>query len=446
MSDDDLFTGDEAAGPDLSHIAEDLRPLARPIAGLVLDPRNAMTHGDRNLETIRTSLTTFGQRKPIVVNRNGMVVEAGNGTLTMARDLAADGDPRWAMLAQVLVDDDANMAIGYSLADNRTAKLAEWDGARLGELLKELEASESLEGAGWDDVELAELYDELEPAPVRKTTKEVPIPEHPVSELGIIYELGPHRLLCGDAGNPELSKLLVGGREVGMIVTDPPYCSGGFQEASRRRGSVGTDAKHRKVANDTLSTRGYMALIRRVLGNVDAQVAYVFTDWRMWVNLFDVMESLGYGVRAQIVWDKMNPGMGRGWRSQHELVMCSCTDTDVFSDLTRAVGNVIQCKRPGNELHTTQKPIELLEKLIAVARPGTVPIYDPFAGSGSTCLAAGKRPTIMAELEPGYCDIIRWRWGQFAKANDLPAGAGVLAELGPPPKGSKAKPPVALDG
>jgi len=433
----DLFA-EEEDGPDLSHIAEDLRGLARPIAGLVLDPRNARKHPERNLAATAESLETFGQRKPIVVNRNGMVVEAGNGTLEAARAMAEE-DGRWSWLAQVLVDDDPATATGFGLADNRTAELAEWDGDRLLELVRELEGADELTGVGWDEDELAGLYADLDPPPKpeRKTIKAVPVPEHPVSELDAIYELGPHRLLCGDAGKEYLVRRLldaggVEGRELGMIVTDPPYCSGGFQESSRRRGSVGTDAKHKAVANDTLSTRGYQALLRRVLGHVDAKLAYVFTDWRMWVNLFDVMESLGYGVRAMVVWNKGNPGMGRGWRNQHELVMCSCRDTDVFADLKRAQGNVITCPRTRNDLHTTQKPIDVLETIIGVAADGTVPIYDPFAGAGSTCIAAGKRPTLMAELEPGYCDIIRWRWGEFARANGIPAGADALAELGAP--------------
>jgi len=217
-----------------------------------------------------------------------------------------------------------------------------------------------------------------------------------------------------------------------QVVTDPPYCSGGWQESDKRRGSVGTDTKHHKVARDTLSTRGYIALIQRVMSCVSARLCYVFTDWRMWVNLFDAMEAIGYPARSMIVWDKGNPGMGRGWRAQHELVMCCATHTDPLKDLKRSKGNVIQAKRTGNELHTTQKPLELLETLINVAHPekGGL-IYDPFAGSGSTMIAAGKRPARLIELDPGYVDIIRWRWGQYAKANGLPLG-DAIEELGAP--------------
>jgi DNA modification methylase len=435
----DLFTDEaqevEADGPDLSHITPDLRALARPIDGLAFDPKNARQHGDRNLEAIGAALDTFTQRKPIVVNRRGMIVEAGNGTLEAARAMIAAGDPRWAMLAMVLVDDDPETATGYGLADNRTAELAEWNQEVLGELLNDLEASDDLAGVGWNDDELAALYAELDdtPKPERSNRKQVPLPENPVSELGGFYELGPHRVACGDSGNQGLVLELLGGdRDVWQIVTDPPYCSGGWQESDKRRGSVGTDTKHHKVARDTLSTRGYIALIQRVMGCVAGRLAYVFTDWRMWVNLFDAMEAIGYPARSMIVWDKSNPGMGRGWRAQHELIMCCATHTDPLKDLKRSKGNVIQASRTGNELHTTQKPLELLETIIDVARPekGGL-IYDPFAGSGSTMIAAGKRPTRLIELDPGYVDIIRWRWGQYAKTNGLPLG-DAIDELGAP--------------
>lgn len=433
---DDLFPAktDQDDWPDLSHITEDLRELARPIAGLSFDPRNARLHNERNLEAIADALATFTQRKPIVVNRRGMIVEAGNGTLQAARYLIESGDERWAYLAQVLVDDDETTATGYGIADNRTAELADWDQAVLGELLKELEDDDALAGVGWDEEELAELYAELEPTPSapRQARKQVPLPANPVSERGVIYELGPHRVACGDAGDDDLvDRLLEGTRDVWQLATDPPYCSGGWQESDKRRGSVGTDSSHHKVANDTLSTRGYIALIQRVLGKVRARVSYVFTDWRMWVNLFDAMEAIGYPSRSMIIWDKGTPGMGRGWRAQHEVIMCCATHTDPLKDLKRSKGNVLHHPRTGNELHTTQKPVELMEDLLGVAVPEDGLIYDPFLGSGSTLIAAGARPCRGVEVDPGYVDIVRWRWGQYARANGLPLG-DAIDELGPP--------------
>lgn len=122
--------------PDLSYIAEQLRPLATPVDDLVPDPANARTHGDANLTAIKASLRVYGQRKPVVVNRRNGVVEAGNGTLQAARAL------KWTHLAVVFVDDDPSTAAGYAISDNRTAELADWDDAALGLLLREIDTGD----------------------------------------------------------------------------------------------------------------------------------------------------------------------------------------------------------------------------------------------------------------------------------------------------------------
>ena len=136
----------------LHHIAEQLQPLAIRVSDLTPDPANARRHPGRNLEAIKASLRIYGQRKPLVVRREGLVVEAGNGTLEAAKALG------WTHIAAVLVDDDPLTATGYAIADNRTAELAVWDEAALASLLSELQAEDlDLEALGWSDDELAQL-------------------------------------------------------------------------------------------------------------------------------------------------------------------------------------------------------------------------------------------------------------------------------------------------
>lgn len=122
--------GDSA--PDLSRIVEGLRPLAVLIGDLQFDPINARTHDETNLQAIRGSLTVYGQRKPVVVNRRTGAVESGNGTLAAALSLG------WTYLAAVYVDDDPATATGFAIADNRTAELADWDKDILGKLLADI--------------------------------------------------------------------------------------------------------------------------------------------------------------------------------------------------------------------------------------------------------------------------------------------------------------------
>lgn len=136
-------------------IIEGLSRLAVPVETLNLDPRNARRHGDRNLETIVSSFREFGQRSPIVVQREGMIVRAGNGRLEAARRLG------WTHVAAVVVDEDDVAATAFAIADNRSAELATWDDDTLAELLQQVvEASEiTIDDMGFDDGELAALID-----------------------------------------------------------------------------------------------------------------------------------------------------------------------------------------------------------------------------------------------------------------------------------------------
>lgn len=120
---------------DVAHISEDLRPLAVPVSALKLDPRNARLHNQRNLEAIKASLSTFTQRKNLVVRKDGTVI-AGNGTLEVAQVMG------WKWIAAVVVDDDDVTASAYALADNKTGELSEWDVDVLGDLLKEIKATD----------------------------------------------------------------------------------------------------------------------------------------------------------------------------------------------------------------------------------------------------------------------------------------------------------------
>lgn len=245
------------------------------------------------------------------------------------------------------------------------------------------------------------------------------LPTTPVTQIGDTWLLGEHRLHCGDATIPGHVEKMTGGGKVDCILTDPPYCSGGFQEAGKSAGSIGSLQIHKGgrfeggIANDKLSTRGYMALMKSVIGLIPAGVIYAFTDWRMWINLFDVAESSGFNVRNMVVWDKETPGMGMGWRMQHELILFGVRGTVKF-DNHKAVGNVLKAKRTGNLLHPTQKPVEILESIINLTDMAET-FADPFAGSGSVLLAAEKcgRKCYSMELSPQFCDVIVTRWQEF---------------------------------
>lgn len=139
------------------YIVKDLQPLAIDIDSVHLDPANVRLHDDRNIAVIKGSLARFGQRKPIVVNRAGNVIEAGNGTWVAAKELG------WTKIAAVFVEDDPTTATGYSIADNRASELARWDYSSLSLILsKWLEQDQDLlQGTGWTIEDIDTLIAEV---------------------------------------------------------------------------------------------------------------------------------------------------------------------------------------------------------------------------------------------------------------------------------------------
>lgn len=282
---------------------------------------------------------------------------------------------------------------------------------------------------GWDAAELKGFADN-KPAPGVDPGSEYAQAETFADlykvQRGQIWRLGDHRIGCIESGNPDEVARLFDGETPDALVGDPPYCSGGFQEAGKKSGSIGTRGET-MIENDTLSTRGYIALIRSVLNAAQVGIVYLFTDWRMWVNLFDVVESSGFGVRAMIVWDKGTPGMGRGWRSQHELIMAAMKVSQPF-DPHQAQGNVIQAKRTGNKLHPTEKPVDLVEKILTVTDIAKT-IYDPFMGSGTTLIACENlgRRFFGADKDRLWIGVTLNRWATMTgKKPELISGPGLL--------------------
>jgi DNA modification methylase len=393
---------------------------------------DSLTPWDRNprrndhaVEQVAHSITRFGFGSPILARSSDRVIIGGHTRFKAAQRLGLDKVP------VRFLDLDPAEAAALALADNKLGELAEWDDAAVAEILGELEAQGApIDGLGWDDEELkALLGDGLEAPTPSDDAPEVDEHGEPDSQPGAVYQLGPHRLVCGDATKEDVAVLA--GRIGGLMLTDPPYSSGGWNEAGRSIGSIGTEAVksgnrfQAGIANDRLSSRGYMGLMRRIIEVWNPSEGYIFTDWRMWSTLEEVVGSCGHRVRSMIVWDKHTPGMGMGWRTQHELACYFANDPDI--DMRKSSGNVIACARSGNELHPTQKPIELMRTMLRVSHSHEL-VVDPFGGSGTTlmaCAAEGRVARVI-ELDPRYCDVIRRRWTAWAVENGIDPGPGAL--------------------
>lgn len=393
--------------------------------------RNARKHPPEQIEKLARLMVKLGYPGGSAVEFDSVSILKGHARTSAVRLVYSWGETLfWSgskapipagMIPAVRVEglsaDDRRAMI---LADNRVGLDAGWDEDLVRQELEALAAADyELAATGFDAAEIEALLEAEGKAAALTDPDDAPeVPDTPISRLGDVWQLGPHRLICGDATQAATVAALFGDTKPIMILMDPPYCSGGFQEAGKGVGSIGSQ-KIKKggqfaggIANDKLSTRGYVALMKQVLGAVqDVPVLYAFTDWRMWTTLYDVAESSGFGVRNMIVWKKPSPGMGRGWRTQHELVLFG-SKAPIEFDNHKAQGNVLEAARTGNVMHPTQKPVELLVAILNVT-PGDI-VYDPFAGSGSTLLACmtceDPRVFYGCELTPGFADVVVKRW------------------------------------
>jgi DNA modification methylase len=384
------------------------------VSDLKPDPANRRAHNPRNLDMLAESLREVGAARSIVIDEDDLVL-AGNGVraaaeaagITKLRVIETDGDEIIAVRRRGLT---ARQKRALAIYDNRTAELAAWNwdqfakdrdlGLSLQPFFTAEEEAEHFERA--PDERDGDILPEMRPTSIKR---------------GDCFALGRHRLLCGDCTVVDEVARLLDGATADCCATDPPYCSGGFQETGKAAGSVGRIAVHKQIVNDRLSTRGYQALLKQAFTNSGAPYLFAFTDWRMWIWLFDIVESCGYGVRSMIVWDKGTPGMGRGWRSQHELIMWGAKDTPPFDKHASSSGNVLNDKRTGNIHHTTEKPVGLMTALLANV-PFAERVIDPFCGSGTTLIACERLGRIgyAAELDPSYCQVTIDRWELFTGA------------------------------
>jgi DNA modification methylase len=447
-------TAATTAGADLSHIAEQLRPLAVPCAELVLDPANARRHPELNIEAIKGSLRVYGQRKPVVVNRRTGTIEAGNGTLEAALALG------WSHLAAVYVDDDPMTAAGFSIADNRTAELAEWDRAALDKLLGEIKTNDPLL-----ERMLADLGTSLgQVKPGQTDPDDVPEPpDEPLTCPGDLWILGDHRLLCGDAGKAEDVDRLLDGNPIHLLNMDPPYnvrveprsnnaIAAGLSsfEGTKHHQSMDVArhpekakptgkklrAKDRPLANDFVSEEAFATLLRAWFGNAARvlEPGRSFFVWGGYANLGNyppALEECGLYYSQGIVWDKEWPVLTRkdfmgafelafyGWKkgAGHHFF-----GPNNVTDLWR-----VKKINPNQMVHLTEKPTELAVRAIQYSsRPGEN-VLDLFGGSGSTLIAAEQtgRRAFLLEIDQLYCDVMVRRWENFTgcKAQRQPAGA-----------------------
>ncbi len=396
-----------------------MKSIATDIGILVPDPENARLHNERNMQAITTSIDRFGQVEPLVVQEGSNIVIGGNGRLEAMKSLGFD---KVDVVFVPVSDDEAKV---LALALNRTAELAEWDGEQLSKILKEFSGDDFLDGFDgilpdmmqFDDNELMGLievtgYTRKAPGEGELIDPPTPeLPEAPITQMGNIWKLGRHRIICGDAEDPETVERLLGGVVPGMMVTDPPY---GVEYDAQWRADVGLNGEGAAtglVLNDDRHDW------RKAYALSGADVIYVWHDGKRAHSFADSIIAGNYEIRRQIIWAKPRLVVSRGhYHWMHEscwyAVMKGKT-ADWIGDRKQTTLWQIDNTRSGEDTstgHSTQKPLEAMGK--PMRNHGFPEVYDPFLGSGTTLIAAEQLDRICygVELNPAYCDIIIERW------------------------------------
>lgn len=402
-----------------------------PVGDLAHHPEN-YRQGD--VGAITESLDRWDWYAPVVVQRSTGHVCVGNHRLDAA---IARGDSHVPTVLRDLSDAEARALLA---ADNRSSDLAVNDEDALARLLAGIAENDpaDLLGTGYDGDDVDDLLDRVAAAagngnvsPRGSTGDEPPEPEPPKvahSALGEVYELGPHRLLCGDSTeHPEILAFLDG--RVQAMVTDPPYAI--YGSASGISSSVSDDGMVRPF---------FLDILRLAQEATDEYAhAYVCCDWRSWPSWWEMAKRTALEPKNLIVWDKASSGLGNNWANTYELVGYFVhmppqqTMTSGRRSGMRAVlrPNVLRHNRVMGEerQHNAAKPVALMADLITAATDPGERVLDPFAGSGSTLIACERegRVCLMVEKDPAYCDVIRARYAAEVGDPSLAPGAEVAA-------------------
>jgi site-specific DNA-methyltransferase (adenine-specific) len=380
----------------------------RSVSTLIPYARNSRTHSDEQIAQIAASIKEFGWTNPILIDGNNGII-AGHGRLSAARKLGHEEVP-----VIELKDLTETQRKAYIIVDNRLALNAGWDNEMLTIELNDLLADNfALDILGFDPKELNAL---LEPEVVVGLTDEddaPEIPEEPKTKLGDIYQLGKHRVMCGDSCSIHDMEKLCGGQLVDMWLTDPPY-------------NVAYEGKTKdalKIQNDSMGDDQFRQFLRDAYVTADlvmkqGAVFYIWHADSEGYNFRGAAQDAGWKVRQCLIWKKSSMVMGRqDYHWKHEPCLYGWKEGAGHLWATdRKQTTILEFERPSrSKEHPTMKPVALFEYQMLNNTKGGDIVLDSFGGSGTTLLAAEKhgRHGYLMELDPKYCDVIVKRWEDF---------------------------------
>lgn len=371
-----------------------------PVSKLVPYEKNAKIHGEAQLEKLKASIEEFGFLSPCLIDKDFNII-AGHGRVMAAKEMGLKTVP--CVFIEGLTEEQRR---AYILADNRLGELGEWDMDLVMDELVELDE------LGFD-VELTgfELPEEL-PEVVEDDFDESAVPEEPRAKLGDIWQLGDHRLICGDSTDINVVERLMDGALADIVFTDPPWNVNYGQENERW--------KQRSILNDYMPTeefKEFMSSAFFCMNKVskDGAMTYVVMSAQEWGNLMLTLAENDYHWSSTIIWAKDQLVLSRkDYHTQYEPIWYGWKTGPRLHPLEdRKQSDLWEIPRPKrSDEHPTMKPVELVVRALSNSSNKGDNVLDLFGGSGTTLIAAEQinRRCYMSELDPHYCDVIIQRW------------------------------------
>lgn len=388
--------------------------------------KNTKKHPKKQVEKVANSIREFGMNQPIVVDKQGVII-VGHGRYEALKLLGWEIKPEWVKVVDLTED----QAKAYRLADNKLNE-SDWDMKLVIDELKGL------------DVDMIDLTGFSRDLIIEDDENDDNVPDFPEekTKLGDIYQLGEHRLMCGDSTSPEDMAKLMNGHKADMVFTDPPY-----NVAYKGSGKNTKDGIMNDDMDDEVFDQFLVETFKRMAENTKRTAGcYIFHSHKTASQFEDALQRAGFQIDTQLIWNKPSAGMGMNhFRTKHEpFYYCSLekektfygdrTGTTVWKipeDNTRALNwykkeqdalengqsTVWTMKRANvNEyVHPTQKPVELAVTAMTKSSKAEDIILDQFLGSGTTLISAEKSNRICygMELDPRFVDVIVQRYVDY---------------------------------
>lgn len=419
------------------------------------NPRKALTPDDKDYQDILNSIDTFSYVDPIIINKDGTII-GGHQRLTVL--LAMGYTEADVVVVDLNKQDEKALNIALNKIDGK------WDNLKLKDLLVELDLGDyNINLTGFSNQELEELIEltDFEPDVSEDefdsdSAYSDSVSKGPLVKQGEVWQLGRHRLMCGDSTDMNDVKKLMGGEMMDLIITDPPYNVNYEEKAAALNEYRPNNNGAMEIENDLMEDGDFYSFLLKAYNNMEEYMRagaaiYVFHADSEGLNFRKAFVDAGLKLSECLIWEKNNFVLGRcdyhwrhepilyGWKegSRHYFVNDRTQDTVILEDdvdfdamkkpeLVQYIKDLIhryadqtsviyENKPMSSSLHPTMKPLELIGKLMKNSSKKGWNVGDLFGGSGSTLMAAEQleRSAFVMEYSEHYASVIIKRWEDF---------------------------------